>query len=236
MERMTKVTKERRDDNPTPTQILPSYGSGSIYIVLTRSETLLSRMICFITGAEYTHASLSLDRSLNYMFSFGRRWTRNPFVGCFRREDINEGVYANAAVVPGTVIRIDVTTDQYNAAARLVGDFLLNNHLYGYNYFGLMKQTVGRTHYSEHRFFCSEFVYYILRECGIIARPIPRGHVRPQDFLWVGEPVFQGDLREFQKQVRGNEQNLVTGNEGALPKASNVVRFPSRSTPEGAHS
>ncbi len=52
-----------------------------IYIVLTRTNTILSRMIGFIKDDEYTHASISLDRHLSKMYSFGRKYTYNPFVG-----------------------------------------------------------------------------------------------------------------------------------------------------------
>ena len=46
-----------------------------IYIVLTRTNTILSRLIGFIEDDEYTHASISLDRGLSQMYSFGRKYS-----------------------------------------------------------------------------------------------------------------------------------------------------------------
>ncbi len=51
---------------------------------------------------------------------------------------------------------------------------------------------------TENRFLCSEFVYYILNESGIIDFNISRNLVKPQDFLKVdGKIVYQGNLREI---------------------------------------
>jgi len=77
--------------------------SKKIYVILSRSTTVLSRLIHHFKGDEYTHAALALDKELNYMFSFGRRRPGNPFVGCFKHEKLNEGVYKNAPTLPGII-------------------------------------------------------------------------------------------------------------------------------------
>ena len=52
-----------------------------LYIVISQTGTLLSRILKQITGAEYNHASISLSRDLERMYSFGRRHPYNPFWG-----------------------------------------------------------------------------------------------------------------------------------------------------------
>ena len=37
----------------------------TIYILLTRSGTLLSKLVYAVTGANYTHASLAFDEDLS---------------------------------------------------------------------------------------------------------------------------------------------------------------------------
>jgi len=209
--------------------VLPTQKCTSIFVVLMRSNTALSRMVRFFTGSEYTHAALALDRNLKYMFSFGRMWTRNPFVGCFRREDIREGVYASQKSLPGAIIEVGVTVEQYDTIRSLIGDFLLNSHRYDYNYVGLAKQIFGRTHFDERKFFCSEFVCYVLSICGAIDCPLPRGCVRPQDFLWIGKIVFQGNLHEYQRRVvsigklQAAESDITPSCSAIAP---NVIAFP----------
>ena len=58
--------------------VLYTYTTGGffmkdIYILLTKCDTLFSKAIYKITRAEYTHASISLDRELTKLYSFGRK-------------------------------------------------------------------------------------------------------------------------------------------------------------------
>jgi len=158
----------------------------------------LSRLIHHFKGDEYTHAALAFDKDLNYMFSFGRRRPGNPFVGCFKHERLDEGVYKSAATLPGIILGITVTAEQYAKVFDLFVNFLLDSHMYSYNYLGLFANLLHRDHRNDHRYFCSEFVYHILFESGICDLKKPRGLVRPQDLLDIsGEIVYAGDLKHY---------------------------------------
>jgi hypothetical protein len=169
----------------------------NLYVVLTRSETALSRIIRIVRGDDYTHAALSLDPHLEYMFSFGRRWTNNPFFGCFKRESVFDALY-QPYELPGVVIEIPVSDAQHRVAVALVETFLLNSHLYGYNYLGLAGKLVGCSFQVDKRFFCSEFVYYVLCESGICDFEKPRSLVSPQDLMELkGHVIFSGNLKNY---------------------------------------
>lgn len=43
-----------------------------LYVVLTRTNTVISRLIHLVTRDEYTHAALALDRDLKEMYSFAQ--------------------------------------------------------------------------------------------------------------------------------------------------------------------
>lgn len=45
----------------------------TIYILLTRSGTLLSKLVYAVTGASYTHASMAFDEELNCLYSSTRK-------------------------------------------------------------------------------------------------------------------------------------------------------------------
>jgi len=172
-----------------------------LYIVLTRTNTAISKIIHFIKKDQYTHASISLDIELNQMFSFGRRWTYNPFIGRFRKENINEGVFKFCNTLPGAVIEIAVSKQQYEKAQELIEHFNGNRHRYKYNYRGLIDCIMNRAYYSNDRFLCSEFVYYILKECGITDFNIARNLVRPQSLYSIdGKIIYEGDLKIFKQQ------------------------------------
>lgn len=44
--------------------------SKTIYIVLSQTGTVLSRVLRLFTRAEYNHVSIALDENLDYMYSF----------------------------------------------------------------------------------------------------------------------------------------------------------------------
>jgi hypothetical protein len=174
----------------------------NVYVVLSRSQTLLSRIIHIMKGDRYTHAALSLDKNLEYMFSFGRRRASNPFIGCFRRERLDDGIYKFCSYLPGAVIKIPVSPVQYQNIVEQIEMFLLNSDVYGYNYFGLASNLVGKTHQVSTRFFCSEFVYHVLHQSGICDLKMPRGMVCPQDLMNLdGMIIFEGNLKKYRCQL-----------------------------------
>mgnify|MGYP000008498368 CR=1 FL=1 len=168
----------------------------SIYVVLTRTNTIVSRIIHIFTNDRYTHASISLDRELKYMYSFGRKWAYNPFIGGFKYENLYEGGYKFSKILPGIIIELKITEEQYNNVNSLLNQFISNPEDYKYNYLGLVNNLMNKEVCYEYRFLCSEFVYHVLKESGIVDFNKARNLVKPVDFLNLkGEVVFEGDLR-----------------------------------------
>ncbi len=180
-----------------------------LYIVLTRTNTMISRLIQLFKHDEYTHASISLDKELNHMYSFGRRTTYNPFIGRFKKEDINEGIYKFWDTLPGTIIEVEVSKEQYENAKEILDEFISNSDLYKYNYKGLIHCILNKEVISENRFLCSEFVYHILKESGAADLKISRNLVRPESLLNIeGNLIYKGDLKEIRLPKEYN--NLCT--------------------------
>jgi len=172
-----------------------------IYVVLSRSGTILSHIIHWITRDTYTHAALALDEDMELLFSFGRRWSYNPFIGCFKHERLNDRLYVHGR--PGAIVKIPVSARQYEEIYHHVRMFSDNPKAYSYNLTGLITGIFHRTFEGSHRFFCSEFVYYILNEAGVCDFGISRGHVRPQMFLQTnGHIVFEGKLPVYMRMRR----------------------------------
>lgn len=175
----------------------------NVYVVLSRSRTVLSRTIALATRDEFTHASLALDPGLELMFSFGRRRPGNPFIGCFRRERFDDGLYRGMDEVPGAVLEIPVTPEQHEAVCTRISEFLLDSHAYSYNASGLVNVLIGRGTQDDTRFFCSEFVYHVLQGAGVCDLGVERWQVRPQMLTELpGEVVFRGDLKAYSARHR----------------------------------
>lgn len=179
-----------------------------IYIVLTRTNTTISRLIRLFTHDDYTHAAIALDKNMEKMYSFARKRTYNPFVGRFKQENLNEGIYKLCRELPGVIMEIEVPVEKYEEAVKLLDEFITNSNRYKYNYLGLFYALLNKPVQFENRFLCSEFVYYILKESGIADFDMPRNLVRPQSLLNNLECkiIYQGDLHKLAK----SDQDLIS--------------------------
>ncbi len=83
------------------------------YVVLSRTGTILSRIISKLTGDWYTHASISFDDDLQTMYSFGRLRTYNPWFGGFVKESVEFGTMRRFRYADTLVIRIEVSEEKY---------------------------------------------------------------------------------------------------------------------------
>lgn len=169
-----------------------------LYIVLTRTNSTVSKLIGLFTKDEYTHAAISLDKELNNMYSFARKYTFNPFIGRFKHENLNEGLYKFSKNLPGAIIEIEVSKEQYEKATQLVNNFIENSNKYKYNYIGLIHNLLNKEVCYENRFLCSEFVYHILNQSSILDFNMSRNLVKPATLLNSnGEMIFKGNLKEL---------------------------------------
>ncbi|MCL1791375.1 MAG: hypothetical protein FWG40_08545 [Peptococcaceae bacterium] len=180
------------------TSLEPSMNKA-VYVVLLRSKSFLSGAIRLIKSDRYTHAAIALDAELQYMFSFGRRRAWNPFVGCFKRERLDSAFYIKHRQLPGVVLRIPLDEEQYAGIASDIWRFLLDGHSYGFNVFGMIRASLGHEWKAfDKKFFCSEFVYYILHKNGVCDLGQSRTVVRPQMLLTVAaEKIYEGDLLKY---------------------------------------
>jgi hypothetical protein len=169
-----------------------------LYLVLLRSGTVLSRAINIIGGQPYTHASLAFDKELQYMFSFSRRYPRNPFIGSFSHDGIYEGLYEIFDTLPGVILELDATEEQYWQVSQLVGGFIKKKEQLRYNYLGLFSQAINLSFRQKDAFYCAEFVYYVLHRAQVCDLGKPPEAVRPSDFLQLkARLIYHGDLKRY---------------------------------------
>lgn len=135
------------------------------------------------------------------MYSFGRKVYFNPFIGGFVQERLDQGLYKLHKTLPGVVMKIEVSKDQYARVKYLLSHFILKQNSYKYNYKGLLFSLFQKEACCYSRFLCSEFVYYILQDSGIIDLKISRSLVRPQNFLDIkAKIIYQGNLKQYRRE------------------------------------
>ena len=101
-----------------------------LYIILTHTGTLLSRIIKYYTKDEFSHVSIALDADLKEMYSFGRLHPYNAFIGSFVHEQINKGTFKRFKNTRAEVYSIFVTDEQYEKAKKVITYFNNNKQKY----------------------------------------------------------------------------------------------------------
>ena len=84
-----------------------------IYIVVSRTNTTLGRLIQRKLGVAYNHCSISLDASLETIYSFGRKELRNIFRAGFVQESKSRGFFKEHNDSGIAVVRISVSVEEY---------------------------------------------------------------------------------------------------------------------------
>lgn len=133
----------------------------SIYVVLTRTNTMISKLIRLGTGHSYNHVSISLDDNLKELYSFGRRGKRNPFNGGFVTESFNRGILSSRNT-RCKVYRILINEEQFKSLKDELGLFKVAEGCYGYNYLGAIMLRLNLTREHKSKYFCSQFVAFVL--------------------------------------------------------------------------
>ncbi len=170
-----------------------------IYIVISQTGTILSRILKVITRKDYNHASISLADDLHIMYSFGRKRPYNPFMAGFVRESADFGTFKRFSKTKVLVLQAYITDDEYEELDDLM-DFMVNNPLnYRYNYLGLYLAAFKICFRARNRYYCSEFVRDILVKYNVKGADKLEKIVHPMSFLNLPEieTVYSGKLKDF---------------------------------------
>jgi hypothetical protein len=88
----------------------------TIYILLTRSGTLLSKLVYAATGASYTHASMAFDAELSCLYSSTRKNGYTMFPAGPSKEYLNKGVFRLRDNAPCALYALEVSDEAYSHA------------------------------------------------------------------------------------------------------------------------
>lgn len=181
-----------------------------VYILLTDTGTLFTKMIKLYTRKPYNHASISIDPNFSEVYSFGRKRPNNPFIGGFVKEDIQAGLLEQARCA---IYSCTVSETQIQKANDYVQKINEQKHNYRYNLLGLFAIAFKKQLKRENAFFCSQFVATVLKESGIIDFEKPLSLVTPHDLENIASfgLVYQGELSNFDAEIN-NSLHVVTSN------------------------
>lgn len=151
-----------------------------VYIVLTRTGTILSKLIKAYTNAEFTHVSIALDEDLKEMYSFGRLNPYNPFIGGFVHEYIDSGTFKRFSNTVTRIYRLPITDEQYNLIKNNIDYFQVHKEEYNFDIIGLFLNALHIDLHREKKLYCASFVKTIIDNAELeIILPTP---IKPEDF------------------------------------------------------
>jgi hypothetical protein len=169
----------------------------NIYIVISQTGTLFSRLLALYTKDPYNHASIAFDSSLQEMYSFGRRRRYNMLDSGFIIESISGGLFIFFPQARCCVLEIPVTDAEYSAIRDEVDRFCRNHKKYKYNLLGVFTYIFGKSLAREDYYFCSQFVSYLLNKTSFWIRA-PQ-FTRPMDFMSIPNRriIYEGKVADF---------------------------------------
>lgn len=172
-----------------------------IYIVISQTGTLLSRIIKLFTKAEYNHASISLVPDLDVMYSFGRKHPYNPFWGGFVKESPHWGTFKRFSQTRILVLDVAVTPEQYRQIQTRINTISTNRRYYHYNYWGLYLAAFRIPYRHKRSYYCSEFVNHLLARSEVEGAKNTRSIVQPMHFLSLPEAktLYRGRLIDYSR-------------------------------------
>jgi hypothetical protein len=171
-----------------------------VYILLTDTGTLLTKLIKLYTKKPYNHASIAFESDLSEVYSFGRKTPRNPFIGGFVKEDMKSSLFIQADCA---IYSFEVTEAQIHLMKYFIQEIEAEKKHYSYNFIGLFGFIFNIPINRKKAFFCSQFVASVLGKGKIIDFEKPLSLIAPNDLQKVSnlQLVYQGRLIDYTKNV-----------------------------------
>lgn len=179
--------------------------SKVIYIVLTKTKTVLSKAIQMYTQHDFNHVSISFDSELNEMYSFGRKNVNNPWIGGFVHENPSSTLLRESHCV---ILKCKVTEQQYALLKNRITYYKQNKNEYKYNFIGLFGVACRVKIKRERAFFCSQFVATLFEEARLPLYGKCPYFMKPNDFIHLPylRFIYKGSVENFIGLVQENQK------------------------------
>lgn len=162
----------------------------NIYLVFSKTGTILSRVLSMFSETKYVHSAISFDNSFTHLYSFGRKNPYNPLSGGFVVENFLGGVYSRFPRSECHITKLEVTQEQYYSLKSEVETFMEKEDKYKYNFLGLFGIVFNIPIKRQDYYFCSQFVSEMLMKSGIYSSNKPPELIRTDDLFCIDNQEF----------------------------------------------
>jgi inositol transport system substrate-binding protein len=167
----------------------------TIYVLLTQSRKIGSRILQVFQFYKYAHSSVALEREGSfYSFNPGVGFTTERPIAQKRRKD-----------APCVLYAIKVTDEAYTDIESRINWFIENPDEYKFNYAGMVFTILGIPVGMENRYFCSQFIFDLLKKSGALPNMKHSSRYLPRHFRKMlrasAAPIF-GTVSELSNPPR----------------------------------
>lgn len=182
-----------------------------VYLLLSRTGTVPSRVIHKATGGTFTHTSISLTPATDRFYSYARRRIHNPLRAGLFIENIHTGVFAMYPDCHCSLFSLDVSDEAFEKMQRCVKHFLNNYKRAKYNFLGVVPLRLGIRFPRKYRLTCSQFVAVVLASSGEVSLPKDPYRMLPNDFPKLAglKKLYDGPLKDCAIPKTCNAENTV---------------------------
>ena len=173
-----------------------------MYILLTKTQSILSRTVGLLTNDPYTHAAIAFDQDFHVVYS-SARWNGRDMFPCGPcREYLHKGFYARHKT-PCAVYELQVEDEVYELAHQEVAQIIEHQSQYHFNIIGLLLCKLRIPFRRKNYFFCSQFVGEILRRSGALELPKEPCFLSPSDYTRLPQlrMRFQGYTSQIKRKL-----------------------------------
>ena len=128
----------------------------TISVLLTKQEDFISKIIYYITGRGFTHASIGFDENGEEFYSFN--------IKGFRRERPKKHAHL---ITQSLCFKLHVTREEYEKVVNLIYEFQEKYSAWKYSTLGVILCILRIPHKRKWHYFCSQFVAEILEKANI---------------------------------------------------------------------
>lgn len=180
-----------------------------IYLMFSRSNTLLSKAIYKKTKEDYTHVAISLDDTFDTFYAFGRRYPAFMLPAGFTKESPFNGLYEKNQDINIKIVSIEINESQYESISNHLSKMYDERFNYKYDILGVIFCNGNITLERKYHKFCSEFVSELLSSNGVINIFKSPKHIRPYELSKMKDfdLEFEGNVYELNRSYNNDNAN-----------------------------
>lgn len=168
-----------------------------IYLILSYSGTVPALFIKMFTRYKYSHVSISLDKSMNKMYSFGRKEVNNPLNGGLVIEDKDGLFYQRFNETECIIYELEISMKKYKKLKKILENYEKNIDLYFYDIIGLILRIFKIRIPRKCHYVCTDFVSKLLGDSNIYN--FNKRVITPKNFLEIPNKtlIYKGKLLNY---------------------------------------